>query len=126
LFVPALSKSANHDRIVFIDINVPPSEAFILESDWFNKIGLQINRIERNPQSQSLPAAIVFFTNFPYHFMENGNPLHGSSVAFTGFKIPEFHTLSGGNALLVHAKFPEVLTLHGSTLRHTKVPHELI
>jgi hypothetical protein len=125
LFVPALRKSAKHDRIVFIDINVPPSESSILESDWFNKLGSQVNRFERNPQTKDLPGAIVFFTNFPYHFIENGDPLHGSSVAFTGFNIPEFHVPSGGNASLVSAKFPEVLALHDSVLRHTQVPHEL-
>lgn len=122
LLVAALRKNAKHDRIVFIDINVPPSEAFILESDWFGKIASQVTRLEKNPQTKGLPPAIVFLTNFPYHFMENGDPLHGSSAVFTGFNVPEFH---GDNASLVQAKFPEILALHDSVLRHTGVPHDL-
>lgn len=68
LLVAALRKSALHDRIVFIDINVPPSEKHILDSVWFDKLGSDIKRLEQNPQTKDLPGAIVFFTNFPYHY----------------------------------------------------------
>jgi len=125
LLVNALRKEAQHDRIVFIDINVPPSQFLLLESDWFKKIASQVVRLEENPQTTDLPPAIVFLTNFPYHFMENGAPLQGSAAVFTGFKTPEFHLLSGGNAAVVAAKFNEILALHDSVLRHTHVPHEL-
>lgn len=125
LFVNALRKKAEHDRIVFIDVNVPPSISSILESDWFNKIGSQIGRLESNPQTKDLPSAIIFLTNFPYHFMENGEPLKGSAAVFTGFNIPAFRQSSGGNPAYVAANFKEILALHDSVLRHTTVPHEL-
>jgi len=126
LFVPALRKAANHDRIVFIDINVPPSEAHILESNWFQRIANQFIRLEDNAQLADLPGAIVFFTNFPYHFMEEGEPIKGGAAVFTGFKIPEFNAARGGNDVIVRTKFPEILALHGSILRHSHAPHELI
>lgn len=125
LLVAALRKNAKHDRIVFIDINVPPSESFILASDWFKKIASQVERLEKNAQTKSLPPAVVFLTNFPYHFMEKNDPLHGSAAVFTGFNIPEFHTAAGGNSSMVQSQFPEILALFDSVLRHTQVPHDL-
>ena len=65
LLVAALRKHANHDRIVFIDINVPPSEAFILETDWFKKIASQVLRLESNPQVKDLPQRSSFSRTFP-------------------------------------------------------------
>jgi len=108
-----------------VDVNVPPSESSVLESDWFNRVASQLERLEKNPQTSGLPPAIVFFTNFPYHFMESGNTLKGQTVVFRGFNVPEFHVPSGGSRAAVEAKFAEVLALFDSVLRHTQVPHEL-
>lgn len=124
LLVPALRKEANHDRIVFIDVNVPPSESSLLESAWFNKIGLQILRLEKNPQGAPLPPAIVFFTNFPYHFVEGTDPLRGQAVLFTGLNMPEFRAATA-DPNLVQTKHAPIVELHQSLLRHTAVPHEL-
>jgi hypothetical protein len=124
LLVPALRKQANHSRIVFIDINVPPSESAILESGWFNRVASQLNRIEANPQNKELPPAIVFVTNFPYHFVEKDDPLHGQAAVFTGFKMPDFRPAGDGGASIV-AKFPAIMALNHSVLRHTNVPHDL-
>ncbi len=124
LLVPALRKEANHDRIVFIDINVPPSESTILESGWFNKVASQLNRIEANPQNKELPPAIVFVTNFPYHFVEKDDALHGQATAFTGFRLPDFRPAEDGGASIV-GKFPAIMALNHSVLQHTNVPHDL-
>ncbi|MGA8475494.1 MAG: hypothetical protein WB681_10510 [Candidatus Cybelea sp.] len=125
LLVAALRKNAVHDRLVFIDINVPPSEAHILKSGWFNRLGSQVKRLEQNPQTRSLPPAVVLFTNFPYHYMEAGDPLRGSSVVFTGFNVREFQVLAGGNDRAVRETFPEILALHDSLLRHSHPPPEV-
>lgn len=125
LLVPALRKTANHDRIVFIDVNVPPSESSLLESTRFNKIGSQVLRLEKNPQGPPLPAAIVFFTNFPYHFVEGGtDPLRGQAVLLTGVNMPEFRAETA-DPNLVQTKHAPIIELHQSLLRHTAVPHEL-
>ncbi len=47
LLVGALRKAAAHDRVVFVDINVPPSETPLLEADWFNKIASQFERLAK-------------------------------------------------------------------------------
>jgi hypothetical protein len=125
LLVAALRKTALQERLVFIDINVPPSEVHILESGWFDRIASQVKRLEQNPQTSGLSPAIVFFTNFPYHYMETGDPLRGSSVVFTGFNVREFQLPAGGNGRAVREGFPEILALHDSLLRHSHPPPEL-
>jgi hypothetical protein len=123
LFVRALRKQAAHTRIVFIDVNVPPSEGSLLESEWFKKLAHQLKRFEENPPpGPSLPAAFVFLTNFPYHFVEEGKPLHGSAALFTGFNVADFRA---GDPALIAAKYPTILALHDSVLRHTAVPQDL-
>jgi hypothetical protein len=125
LLVKALRKVAGHDRIVFIDVNVPPSEAALFASDWFKKIIYQLERLEtKPPQGTPLPSAIVFFTNFPHHYIEGDKPLHGQTVTFTGFGMPEFRGATQDEST-VQAKHPQILTLFESMLRHTAVPHEL-
>ncbi len=124
LLVGALRKAAAHELVVFVDINVPPSETPLLEADWFNKIASQFERLAKNQQGPPLPPAFVFFTNFPYHFVEDDAPLRGAAVLFTGFNIPEFHGTTADTAA-VQTKFAPILELHTSLLEHTAVPHDL-
>ena len=124
LLVPALRKRAKYDRIVFIDVNVPPSESLLLESSWFNKVADQIVRLDNDAEAKGLPPALVYLTNFPYHFVEGDEPLRGSAAVMTGFNMPEFRdTMSG--PLVIPQKYGAPLALLDSVLRHTAVPHEL-
>jgi hypothetical protein len=125
LLVPALRKAAQHERIVFIDINVPPSDSALFESDWFNRIVYQIERLDmKPPQGSALPSAIVFFTNFPHHFIDGDNPLRGQTVGFTGLGLAEFRRTTRDESI-VQTKHAPILALLDSMLRHTAVPHEL-
>jgi hypothetical protein len=125
LLVPALRKVAQHERIVFIDINVPPSDSALFESDWFNRIVYQIERLDtKPPQGPPLPPAIVFFTNFPHHFIDGDNPLRGQTVGFTGLGLAEFRRTTRDEGI-VQTKHAPILALLDSMLRHTAVPHEL-
>jgi SEC-C motif len=123
LLISALRKEANHDRVVFIDVNVPPADSSIFVTEWFDKIASQMKELEEEPHGDPFPPAFVFLTNFPYHFVGEG-PLHGATVRFTGLNVPEFragHT----DAALIPGKFPAMFSLYDSVLRHTAVPHEL-
>jgi SEC-C motif len=124
LLVPALRKKAKHPRIVFIDINVPPSEAPTPQSDWLQKIAYQVNRLEQSPHGKDLPPAFIFLTNFPYHFVEKDQALRGAAVAFTGFNMIDFRP-NGTDPTSVISKYPAIFALHTSVLKHTRVPHEL-
>jgi len=124
LLVPALRKRAKHDRIVFIDVNVPPAEAPLMESDWFGKVAAQLKRLEEKPPpGAALPPAFVFLTNFPYHFVGEDEPLRGSAVVFRGLNMMEFRS---GDPTAVAAAFPQIMSLYDSVLRHTQVPHDLL
>jgi hypothetical protein len=125
LIVKALRKRAAYDRIVFIDINVPPGESSSFDSDWLKNVVQQVERLEKNPpQGGPLPSAIVFFTNFPHHFIEGDEPLRGQSVIFTGLGMPEFHGATKSDTV-VQAKHAPVLVLFDSMLKHTEVPGKL-
>jgi len=125
LIVKALRKSAAYERIVFIDINVPPAESSSFDSDWFNKVVHQVGRLEtKPPQGDALPPSIVFFTNFPHHFIEGDKPLRGQSVIFTGIGISEFHGSTKSDTI-VQVKHAPILALFDSILKQTEVPHEL-
>jgi hypothetical protein len=76
------------------------------------------------PTGAPLPPAIAFFTNFPYHFVEVGDPLRGQAVLFTGINMPEFRAETADQNL-IRTKHAPILELHQSLLRHTAVPHEL-
>jgi hypothetical protein len=124
LLVGALRKAAAHDRIVFIDINVPPSDVPVPEAGWFQKLASQFTRLAKNQQGAPLPLAFVFFTNAPYHFIEGDAPLHGAAIVFTGFNIVEFEG-SDADQNIVRTKYPQIFDLYDSLLRHNAIPHEL-
>lgn len=124
MFVPAPRKEAKYERIVFIDVNMPPSELPTPQTEWFRKVASQVIRWEENSQLKDLPPAIVFLTNFPYHFVEKSEPLRGQTALFSGFKMPEFN-ITKSDPALVPSKFPAIFALHDSVLRHTQVPHDL-
>lgn len=123
LLVLALRKAARYDRIVFVDVNVPPEDCAIFEAEWFNKVAAQLKRLEEKPPPGApLPAAFVFLTNFPYHFVGPEAPLTGSAAVFRGFNLPDFIR---GDPTIVRAKYPAIIGLFDSVLRHTRVPHDL-
>lgn len=87
----ALSKKADHTRIVFIDVNVAEGIQDNTEIDSL-PAALDILRreeatmmIERKPA----PSAYVFVTNFPYHHDPAGFQFKTGVIA-EGFKIPDF------------------------------------
>ena len=123
LLVPALRKTAEFDRLVFIDINVPPSESALFESEWFKALGAQFNRLYKNPQGDPLPPAYIFLTNYPYHYIKGRASLHGQAVLLTGLNLPEFEV--NQDRLNAPTTLGPTFELHQSLLQHTAVPYEL-
>ncbi len=86
----ALRKQADHDRIVFIDINVPDLAASSELPDYFAKTLAALRRFEgRCLNGVPLPSAYLFVTNFPAHYDLDGRAFR-SSVMAEGFQIPDF------------------------------------
>jgi hypothetical protein len=123
LLTRALRKQADHERVVFVDVNVPPQEGSMLEADWFRKVAAQLRRLEETQRPDNpWPRAFVFFTNHPYHYVGNDVPEPGRSVIFSAVNIPEFKQ---SNLDLAVRTYPAVSELFDSVLKHTEVPHEL-
>ena len=133
LLVQALRKVARHERIVFIDVNVPPHEEAVLKSDWFRRVASQLKRLEETLKgSDALPPAFVFFTNHPYHYVSAETPEPGKSAVFTaihnrdfkrgpdtGEEVPD----AVGTAMrAVAAKYPALKELSDSVFNHTQIP----
>lgn len=119
----SLRKRADHDRIVFIDVNVPPEDATLFETEWFKKVMKQLNRLESNQSAdEPWPPAFVFFTNHPYHYVGIDESEPGQSTLFTAINIPEFKQ---PNPEIIKQKYPPLDQLLNSVLNHTQIPNEL-
>jgi hypothetical protein len=99
----ALHKTAAHQRIVMIDVNVPndPQRAADV---WLNGVmgALQRREPTLTVNGQPAPPAFVVVTNHPYHYDLEG-PIGGMAVLAGGFKIPEFGL--GGRLTTVRKAF---------------------
>ncbi len=121
LLARALRKRADHDRIIFIDVNVPPQEGSVFEAAWFKKVASQVRRLEETQRiNDRWPAAFVFFTNHPYHYVGSDAPEPGRNTIFTAINMPEFRR---ADVDLV-TKYPAIKELFDSVVHHTEVPHE--
>ncbi|MGC2651990.1 MAG: hypothetical protein WA304_14435 [Candidatus Cybelea sp.] len=45
LLISGLRKEANHERVVFIDVNVPPADSSVFVTEWFDKIASQMKEL---------------------------------------------------------------------------------
>ncbi|MBI4219895.1 MAG: hypothetical protein HY682_07125 [Chloroflexi bacterium] len=130
LLVQALRKRAEHERVVFIDVNVPPQKGSLFESDWFRKAASQVRRLETTLRgADMLPPAFVFLTNSPYHYVPPDVDEPGKAVVFTAIHMPEFKQIDGDDGSRaseeITRRHPAIRELFDSVLRHTEVPHEI-
>lgn len=88
----ALAKAALHDRIVFIDVNVP-SDRLSSEDQWMTGVASTIKNRESTLtlNGEPAPPAIVIVTNQPFQY-ELEKVCSGTSAFAEGFKIPDFGT----------------------------------
>lgn len=126
LLYRALTKRANHQRIVFIDINTP-DDATDESIPAFLKIALDHLRLyeERNPSAKLLPPAYVLVTNRPWHHhLEQHAPR--CAVLAEGFHIPEFkqgaHFPSLRHAIDAREAHIEMHDLLQSLRDHSDIP----
>jgi len=98
----ALRKRANHDRIDFIDINVPDHATDKEIPGYLIRTVQQLRRFEgRNLNGTPLPDAYLFVTNFPFHYNLDGS-LFRCAVLAEGFQIADFKS-DGAFPSLRHA-----------------------
>lgn len=86
----ALRKTAAHQRIVMIDVNVPNDPPRPVDV-WLSEVmgGLQRRESTLTVNGQAAPPAFVVVTNHPHRYDLDG-PIGGMAVLAGGFKIPDF------------------------------------
>ena len=122
----ALSKRANHDHIVFVDINVPDVATDLKIPGFLAKALSHLRRFEGRPMhGEPLPPAYLFVTNVPFHHNLEGSAYRCSAMA-EGFQIPDFKSDNQfrdlRQALESREAHADMHRLMASIREHTGVP----
>jgi SEC-C motif-containing protein len=118
----ALKKKANHARIIFIDINMPPSEGITFGKNWFKTLGATLSRIERDGvDGKPCPPAYTFFTNHPHHYVGEDEVEPSRDFLMTAVNIP---SMLVNDLQKAKEQEPPIFDLWESINRHNRVPHE--
>jgi len=121
LLQQALAKKAEHERIIFIDVNVPPEGSTAFEMKWFKKVAAQLVRLEESQNAENpWPSAFVFFTNHPYHYVGNEQPEPGRTAVLGTINLPDFKQPH----LAAFGKYPAITQLFESIMNHTVIPKD--
>ena len=119
LLKKALRKRADNERIIFIDINVPPLRGNLFESEAMKQVSFQMRKLES--VLKPCPPAFIFFTNHPYHYVGDTAPEPGKTVIFTTLNNAEFKK----NDPSILSRYPALKELVYSVINHIKVPTDL-
>ena len=115
----ALRKFANHQRVVFIDINVPDTALHNDIPDYLRRALSNIRQFEgrdlKGQPEKSLPSAYVFVTNQPYGHNLESIALPCAILA-EGYQIPDFKR---------DALFPSLREAHKARKNHQDM-HDLL
>jgi hypothetical protein len=90
-FRDALSKRAAHERVVFLDLDLPMITSFEQLNAISGFVVPRLRELEKTLQIEGTPApsAYVFVTNIPDH-RNTSDDSYGLQAFATGFKIPDF------------------------------------
>jgi hypothetical protein len=108
LMQKALMKAANHERVIFADVNLPPDDQPVFKQGWHQEVGATLTELEQRQRSDALwPQAIVFFTNrktspWPGKEAAAGN----TTVLLTAINHPLFMTEATREAS--ERQYPEI------------------
>ncbi len=115
----ALLKQADHDRIVFIDVNMPPDDKETFDKAWFRSAIKTIRKVEEGQSTDDpYPPAFVVLTNNPNHYVGNDDVEPGQTSFLTAINRPEFAD-PDKDVMRMH---PEIDQLWFSVVNHSKVP----
>lgn len=119
----ALKKDAKYPRIVFIDLNLPPSDDCGGVPEWVYDLGHRIDN-ERKRSEDNCPSAFLFFTNQPFQFMGADEEHPDSWSVLTGINIPAFDSLTRATMDPISSlgEFPEIEYLFKSLSKFSTVP----
>lgn len=117
----ALLKEADHDLIVFLDVNMPPDDQDLFEKEWFQECVHALRKLEENQSdTDPYPPAFIILTNYPYHYVGNDGIDPGQTSFLTAINRPEF--TKAVNVEKCQQMHPEIGQLWFSVLNHSKIP----
>lgn len=122
----ALKKEAKHERMVFIELNMPDA---INEDEMLDEVNRAVTAIRaaegRRVEGEMLPPAYVLITNSPAHHHPTTQQV-GSFIVAEGFQISDFkHDTAFRTvraALDSRDRHREVLSIMGSLQTHRRPP----
>jgi hypothetical protein len=118
----ALAKDTSNERIVFIDVNMPPQDVGPLTTIWFKPFMEEVIKLERDTiNGKEVPPAYLMMTNHPYHYAGDEQPDPRKHFHLTAINRPEFMRKPNGSVGPIDTV---VLSLWESINKHTVVPHE--
>ena len=73
LFKNALAKPAAHPYVIFIDLNLPPTDTHVVHTRWFEEAAEPVLTII-NANDGRAPFSLIVFSNQPDHYALNDAP----------------------------------------------------
>jgi len=113
----ALHKKADAERVIFIDVNMPPEEEQAFKLSWFIAADSIIKDVEKNTDAKS----IVFLTNIPNHYVGDKIQEPAKNYLMTAINIPEFLQPDTNIAINNHREIFEIWSVIN---KYNKVPYE--
>jgi hypothetical protein len=117
----ALEKPAEGERLIFVDMNLPPASAsWSSEGVWWQDDAIaSIRAVEAQPgKVTSDTTAFIVFSNLPSYQMPLEDYYVGLEQAFTGFRKPDFAT----EKTLLGDRYQEIANLFDAFNTHDVVP----
>lgn len=116
-----LLKDAEDERIIFIDVNMPPDDKEVFDKEWFKTAVKTIRKVEEDQSADNpYPPAFIVLTNNPNHYVGNDDVEPGQTSFLTAINRPEFASPDDPEAVM--RQHPEINQLWFSVLNHSKVP----
>jgi hypothetical protein len=117
----ALGKPAQDERLIFVDMNLPPPpDSWSGEGVWWQHDAVaSIRAVEEQPGKVGADtSAFIVFTNLPSYQMPMDDYYVGLERAFTGFRKPNF----ASETTLLGDRYPEIANLFDAFNAHDIVP----
>lgn len=122
LIADAVRKPAEHPRLIFVDVNLPPWRGTVEDAPWVRQFRTSINLLERQPMYRSRDdfSAFVMATNHPYHYNSDTIPDPRHHFIGTSFNMPNLDPARLGE------QHPVVMELMHSISRHFAIPNQFL
>jgi hypothetical protein len=124
LIAEALRKTAAHERIIFIDINMPPNPGSIVDAPWIKQFQRANSLLALQPffRNNDTYKAHIMITNHPYHYVTSQSPDPKQQFFATSFNYPD---LDKDGSIFPKA-YPIVFDLMLSISNHFAIPEDFL